>query len=66
MAFERQMKTVLIYTFRGFGDLGMASRTLDETACRAGVFRFQNIRIPKYSAFTLSLPDGTAAKFAFG
>ena len=30
MAFERQMKTVLIYTFRGFGDLGMASRTLDE------------------------------------
>ena len=48
MAFERQMKTVLIYTFRGFGDLGMASRTLDETACRAGVFRFQNIRIPKY------------------
>ncbi len=83
MAFERQMKTVLIYTFRGFGDLGMASRTLDEncmilhflgmasrtldeTACRAGVFRFQNIRIPKYSAYTLSLPDGTAAKFAFG
>ena len=44
----------------------MASRTLDETACRAGVFRFQNIRIPKYSAYTLSLPDGTAAKFAVG
>ncbi len=44
----------------------VACRTLEREGCPVLAVPFQNIRIPKHSAYTRSLPDGTAAKFAFG
>ncbi len=53
---------------RGVSSMGgvVAVRTPAGETCPVLDVPFQNIRIHRHSAFTLSQPDGTAAQFAFG
>jgi len=52
---------------RGVSSRGsVADRTPAGETCPVLDVPFQNIRIPRHCAFTISQPDGTAAQFAFG